>query len=101
MFLQIALVCYFLWLTFHQGVPGGLDGKKSTCVAGDLDLIPGSGKSTGERNGYPLYSILPWKIPTDRGAWSATSHWVSKNQTRLNAFHFFSASSFLSDCVSF
>ena len=76
------------------GLPGGSDGKKSACVAGDLGLIPGSGRSTGERNGYPLYSILSWKIPTDRGAWRATSHRVSKTQTRLNAFRFFSASGF-------
>ena len=59
MFLQIALVCYFLWLTFHQGVPGGLDGKKSACSVGDLGSIPGLGRTPGEGNGYPLqYSGL-------------------------------------------
>ena len=29
-------------------------------------------------------SILAWKCPTDREAWQATVHRVSKNQTRLS-----------------
>ena len=29
-------------------------GKESACNAGDLSSIPGSGKSPGEGNGYPL-----------------------------------------------
>ena len=32
----------------------GLDGKQSACNAGDLDLIPGLGRSHEEGNGYPL-----------------------------------------------
>ena len=35
-------------------LPGGLDGKESTCNAGDPSLIPGSGRSTGEGKGYRL-----------------------------------------------
>ena len=35
-----------------QGFPGGSDGKESTCSAGDLDLIPGSGRPPGEGIGY-------------------------------------------------
>ena len=39
--------------------PGGSDGKKLACNAGDPDSIPGSGKPPGEGNGYPLqYSCL-------------------------------------------
>ena len=30
------------------------DGKESSCNAGDPGLIPGSGRSPGEGNGYPL-----------------------------------------------
>ena len=42
-----------------QGFPDGSDGKESACNAGDLDLIPGSGRSPGEGNGNPLqYSCL-------------------------------------------
>ena len=32
----------------------GSDSKKSACNVGDLGLIPGSGRSPGEGNGYPL-----------------------------------------------
>ena len=38
---------------------GGSDGNESACNAGDLGLIPGSGRFPGEGNGYPLqYSCL-------------------------------------------
>ena len=36
------------------GFPGGSDGEEFACNAGDLDLIPGSERSTGEANGNPL-----------------------------------------------
>ena len=40
-------------------LPGGSDGKESTCNARDLDLIPGLGRSPGGGNGNPLqYSCL-------------------------------------------
>ena len=64
----------------HQGFPGGSDSKESTFDEGDLGLIPGSGRSSGEGNGYPLqYSCLG--NPVDRGAWWATVHGVAKSQT--------------------
>ena len=51
--------------------PGSSDGKekkKSTCNAGDLDSIPGSGRSPGEKNGSPLqWSYL--ENSTNRGSW--------------------------------
>ena len=37
------------------GFPGGLDGKDSTCNAGDPDSIPGSRRFSQEGNGYPPY----------------------------------------------
>ena len=37
-----------------QGFTGGSDGKESVCNAGDLGLIPESGRSPGEGNGNPL-----------------------------------------------
>ena len=30
---------------WFRGFPGGLNGKESACNAGDLSLIPGSGRS--------------------------------------------------------
>ena len=49
-----------------MGFPGGSDGKESACNAGDPGLIPGSERSPGERNEYPLqYSCL--KNSVDKG----------------------------------
>ena len=47
---------------------GGSDGKASAYNAGDLGLIPGSGRSSGEGNDTPLqYSCL--ENPMDGGVW--------------------------------
>ena len=47
---------------------------------GDVGLIPGLGRSSGEGNYNPLqYSCL--RNPMDRGAWQATVHGVPKSQT--------------------
>ena len=49
--------------SFHKysstlaGFPGGSDGKVSACNAGDLGLIPGSGRSPGEGS---LVGYSPW-----------------------------------------
>ena len=65
------------------GFPGGLDGKESTCSVGDRGLIPGLGRSPGERNGNQLqYSCL--ENPRDKGIWLATAHGVTKSWTRLS-----------------
>ena len=73
-----------IW-TQLKDFPGGSDGKASAYSAGDLGLIPGSGRSPGEGNGNPLqYSCL--ENPMDGGAWLATVHGVAKSQTRLNDF---------------
>ena len=43
----------------RRGFPGGSEVKASTCNAGDLGSIPGSGRSPGEGNGNLLqYSCL-------------------------------------------
>ena len=47
---------------------GGSDSKESICNAGDLDSIPGSGRSTGEGNANPLQASC-LENPMDRGAW--------------------------------
>ena len=59
----------------------GSEVKGSAWNAGDLGLIPGSGRSPGEVNGNPLqYSCL--ENPMEGGAWWATVHGVAKSQTR-------------------
>ena len=53
------LHCTFLLILCPaRGFPGGSDGKESACNAGDPGLIPESGKSPGEGNGYPLQYCL-------------------------------------------
>ena len=55
-------------ISLSRGFSGGSDGKASAYNAGDLGLIPGSGRSSGEGNGNPLqYSCL--ENPMDGGAW--------------------------------
>ena len=44
----------WFFLVSKVSFPGGSDGRESTCSAGDLGSIPGSGKSPGEGNGNPL-----------------------------------------------
>ena len=57
-----------------------LVGKNPSANAGDVKdpgLNPGSGRSLGGGNGNPLlYSCL--ENPTDRGAWRASVHGVTK-----------------------
>ena len=64
----------------------GLNGKESTCNAGDpgdASLIPGSGRSPGRGNGNPLqYPCLG--NPMDRGACQAIVHGVAKSWTWLS-----------------
>ena len=59
---------------------GGTEGKQSACNAEDPGSIPGSGRSPGEENGYPIkYSCLENSL--DKGAWWVTVHEVTKSQT--------------------
>jgi len=47
--------------TTKWGFPGSSAGKESTCNTGDPSSVPGLGRSSGERIGYPLqYCGLPW-----------------------------------------
>ena len=60
--------------------PGGSVLKNLSANAEDLSLIPGLGKSPGERHGNPLqYCCLG--NPIDRGGWQATVHSVTKSWT--------------------
>ena len=51
-----------------EGFPGGSDGKEFAFNAGDPGVIPGSGRSPGEVNGYTLqYSCLQNSIEKPGG----------------------------------
>ena len=67
-----------------QGFPCGSAGKDSACDTGDLGLIPGLGRSPGDRKGYPMqYSGL-------ENSMDCIVHGVAKSQRRLSNFHFLS-----------
>ena len=62
------------------GFPGGTVGKNPPAKRGDVDFIPGWGRSPGEGNGNPLpYSCLENSM--DIGVSWATIHGVTKSQT--------------------
>ena len=61
-----------------MGFSGSARGKEPVANAGDVrdrDWIPGSGRSPGGGHGKPT--------PTDRGAWRAAVHGVTKSWTGL------------------
>ena len=63
-----------------MGFPGGSAHKESSCNVGDLDSIPGLGRSPRGGNGYPLqYSGL-------ENSMDCVVHWVTQSQTQLSDF---------------
>ena len=81
---KLILQVLYINVLIHSNMsfPGGSDGQKSACSAGDLSLIFRLGRSLGEGNGYPLqYSCLENSM--DRGSWQATAHRVAKSWTWL------------------
>ena len=51
--------------------------------AGDIGLVPGSGRSPGRRSGNPLqYSVL--ENPMDMGAWRGIVHGTAKCRIQLS-----------------
>ena len=71
-----------------EGFPCGSDGKNPSANAGDVGLIPGSGRYPGEGNGNPFqYSCLENSM--ERGAWWATVIRVTvrHNQSNLACTH--------------
>ena len=52
-------ISFSVFICVYTVLPGGSDGNKYACNAGDPGLIPGLGRSPGEGNGNPLqYSCL-------------------------------------------
>ena len=60
--------------------------------AGDMGLIPGSGRSPGGGPGNSLpHSCL--ENPMDRGSWQATAHRVAQSRTQLKQLSIHTAES--------
>ena len=73
-------------LSDHFRLPKWCSGQESACNAGhagDVGLIPGSGRSSREGNGNPLQSSC-LENSTDRGAWWATVLGIAKRRTWVN-----------------
>ena len=71
--LQMASLRASLWAQMLKNLP----------AMQETALTAKTGRSPGERNGYPLqYSCL--ENSTDRGAWLVTVHGVTKSRTRLS-----------------
>ena len=70
-----------------KGFPGGPLVKNPPANAGDKGLIPGSGRSPGEGNGFPLqYPCLENSM--DREAWQVSVHGDTESRMQLNYEHF-------------
>ena len=63
--------------------------QETACNVGDLHLIPGSGRSSGEGNGNPLQDSC-LRSPMDRGSWQATvqvtKSWIRLKQLSMHAY---------------
>ena len=70
-----------------KGFPGGAEVKASACNVGDLGLIPGSGRSSGEGNGNPLQYSWPGKCHGQRSI-VGYSPWDRKELDMTERLHF-------------
>ena len=79
----VQLTCFFSNFYPLIGFPGDAAVKNLPANAGDTGLIPDSRRFPGEGNRNPLqYSRLG--NPTDRGAWRARVHGVTKSRIQLS-----------------
>ena len=60
------------------GLPRWLKDKESACQAGDVGLIPKSGRSPREGHGNPTPIFLPGESRGQRGAWWGMVHGVAE-----------------------
>ena len=72
-----ALTSKFKIFNLHEVLHRWLSGKESACQAGDMGLIPGSGRSP-KKEMTNRSSVLAWKNPMDWGAWQPTVHQAAK-----------------------
>ena len=66
----------------YEYSPGSSVSKQSAYYVGGPGSVLGSGRFSGEGNGNPLQNSC-LENPTDRGAWWATVHGVTKSRTQL------------------
>ena len=80
------LIFKFKVENIYMGFPGGIDGKESTCNAGDLGSIPGLGRSPGGGYGNPFqYSCL--ENPHGQRSLEGYSPWGHKESDVIKHTH--------------
>ena len=84
--IDIYLLIYFLQHCIRaslvaQSVKNPLPMQETACSTGDLDSIPGSGRSPEVNGNPPQYSCLG--NPMDRGAWWTTAHGITRGRHDL------------------
>ena len=62
---------------------GDSDSKEYAHNTGDLDLIPRSGRSSGEQGMENHCRILAWRIPRTDQAWWSVVHGVTESDTTV------------------
>ena len=70
---------------FLLGFPSGSVVKNLPVDAGDVGLIPGSGRFLGRRHGHPLQYSFKENL-MNRGAWQAIVHGVTKSPMNLSCY---------------
>ena len=88
------------------GFPGGSDGNESACKVGNLDLIPGLGRSPGEKNGYHskiLACKIPWMEEPGRlqsmGSQRVGHDWATSLSHSLKTFNWYFCLQFCSKSI--
>ena len=83
-----SICCFATYLTVG-GFPAGWDHKESACNAGDLGLIPGSGRFPWRRKWQPTPVFLPGKSHEWRSL-GGYSLWGCKESDMTERLHFHS-----------
>ena len=82
-YLALSRSCELMWMEDLMGHPRWHSGKESTCECRRCGSILGLGRSPGGGHGnLPQYPCLG--NPMNIGAWWATVHGITKNQTWLS-----------------
>ena len=78
MYMHRVYICIFVYMyVYIWASPRGSVVKTPPANAGDMGLIPESGRSPGEENSNPLQDSCQ-ENSMDRGAWGTTVHGVAK-----------------------
>ena len=84
---------------FTTGFPDGSVVKNLPANAGDVSLIPGSGRSPGEGDGNALQYFCLGN-PMDRAAWRTIVHGESNTTLQLNNMFLHLSSAFILIVIS-